>query len=48
MAAALDREQKLALARESHGTHDVRDAGRLHDQGRVHVDGSFSTRRAAS
>ena len=39
MAAALDREQEFALAREAHGAHDVRDTGRLHDESRVHVDG---------
>ena len=32
VAAALDREQQLALAREVHGVAHVRDAGRLHDE----------------
>ena len=39
VAAALDREQQVAIAREAHRAHDVRDAGRLHDERRVHVDG---------
>jgi hypothetical protein len=38
VAAALDRQQQVALAGEGDGVHDVRRAGRLHDQRRVLVD----------
>ncbi len=38
VAAALDRDQQLALAREVDRALDVRGAGRLHDERRVPVE----------
>ena len=38
VAAALDREQQVLLAREVDGVDDVRGAGALHDQRRLAVD----------